>query len=500
MDKTNLRLRIIAWVAVGVLTALYASRHVAIYMAEPGRLHANDFKHLYLGAVFVGAGGNPYDDSEFLHAATALSRQDPRFRSILPYVYLPFTGIVLLPLTWLPRFGDAVWAWFWINQILFLGGGWLAARAVGLPRRSAVLALVLFLLVWNQPLDRTLTAGQLNAVLLFAYALVLWMTPRAPAWATGAAAAFAAMFKLSPGILFFWFLAERRRREAAWMAVFCLLFLAASFPLAGPRTHAAFLPVLREMGYGKSTWAAHGQHFFRDPYNQSMNSFYHHAFAKYQPPAGLPGDGIRPWADLGVRAANTFTILDTLALVLAAAWLVWPFPQARKTTKDTASANEAPASAGDPKGHSTSDADNPQLTTHHSPLTTHNPQLTTHNSPSLLPLDSVMRYAMFVTLSLLIPSLMWDHYVVQLVIVYLALARLFVERRVGLGPQLIWAAIIIVNGSGIALDAPEFQSGAGILAMSTKLWATLAVWFLVAWSLLRLRQEKRESAAGEPPI
>jgi len=111
-----------------------------------------------------------------------------------------------------------------------------------------------------------------------------------------------------------------------------------------------------------------------------------------------------------------------------------------------------------------------------------------------------MRYAMFVTLSLLIPSLMWDHYVVQLVIVYLALARLFVERRVGLGPQLIWAAIIIVNGSGIALDAPEFQSGAGILAMSTKLWATLAVWFLVAWSLLRLRQEKRESAAGEPPI
>jgi len=377
LDKTNLRLRIIAWVAVGVLTALYASRHVAIYMAEPGRLHANDFKHLYLGAVFVGAGGNPYDDSEFLHAATALSRQDPRFRSILPYVYLPFTGIVLLPLTWLPRFGDAVWAWFWINQILFLGGGWLAARAVGLPRRSAVLALVLFLLVWNQPLDRTLTAGQLNAVLLFAYALVLWMTPRAPAWATGAAAAFAAMFKLSPGILFFWFLAERRRREAAWMAVFCLLFLAASFPLAGPRTHAAFLPVLREMGYGKSTWAAHGQHFFRDPYNQSMNSFYHHAFAKYQPPAGLPGDGIRPWADLGVRAANTFTILDTLALVLAAAWLVWPFPQARKTTKDTASANEAPASAGDPKGHSTSDADNPQLTTHHSQPTTHNSQPTT---------------------------------------------------------------------------------------------------------------------------
>jgi len=447
----------------------YVQRQVVPFLREPGRLHVNDFKHIYLGAVFLSEGHNPYDAEEFLAAARAFQfTEDPRFRSILPYVYLPFTGVVLIPLTWFP-FSVAAWIWFWVNHLLFLLGGWLASRAVGLPRRSWILVLVLLFLAWNQPAYRTLSAGQLNGVLLFGFALILWMAPRAPAWATGVVAAFAALFKLTPAILFFWFLAERKWRQAAWMAAACALFTAATLPLTGVRTWLDFLPVLRDMGYGKSTWseqALGGQRFYRDPYNQSLNSFYHHAFASE------PGGDIRPWASLGPGWSNGFTIADTLALIGATGWLVWPRRRRRNGSRN----------ARIPEGDSPHGAEAAPASV----------------VESVPPLPVVLRYALLVVLSLLIPSICWDHYLILLVLPFLALARLLLEWRAGPLILTLFAVAVIATGAPIPFDAPAFRAGIGLLGMSAKLWSTVLVWFLLAWAVVRYGEwdERRDRAGG----
>lgn len=428
---------------VALFTAMYAYRQVAVFLLEPERLHCNDFKHIYLGAYLLGESENPYPADEFRRAAADMMAQDLRFRTILPYVYLPFTGQVLSPLTWF-SFPRAVWIWFWINHLLLLLGGWLAARAVGLPRRAEILALVLFLLAWNHPLTRTLSAGQLNAMLLFLFALVLWMTPRAPDWSTGAVAAFAALFKLTPAILFFWFLAERRWKTAGWMALFCAVFFAASTAWSGLRIQLDFLPLLGDMGYGRSTWAEYGQQFYRDPYNQSLNAFYHRTLAS--DPSGF----VKPWWDWGWRTANLFTLADTLALMAVTAYLVWPRRRRRRAASEVPVAQ--PVSAA-------------------------------------LPLASALRYGLLVTLSLLIPSILWDHYLVVLVVVHLALARWFVERRTGWFTWVVFALAVIGSAAAVPLDAPTFRSGVGLLGMSLKLWTTLTVWFLAAVAMLGLNSE-----------
>lgn len=468
--------RLAGWLAVAALTVFYVSRQVAPFLAEPRRLHCNDFKHIYLGAALIAEGQSPYDPEALFEARRAMELQDARFRGILPYVYLPFTGAALIPLTWLPDFNTAAWAWFWINQALFLGGAFLAARAVGLPWRSGVIALTLFLLAWNVPLERTLSAGQLNGVLLFFFALVLWMTGRAPAPATGAAAAFAALFKLSPAILFFWFLAERRRREAVWMAVWLVAGVAATLPLAGPRTHLEFLPLLRDMGYGRSTWAAAGQRFYRDPYNQSLNSFYHHAFADYIPPRPeIEDDGITPWWNLGPRAANAFTWIDTLALLGVTAFLLWP--RARRAAGE----GNPPPDGATPSG----EQENPGDTSE---------SRASPGARSAPPLESVLAFSTLVTLSLLVPSLLWDHYLSQLLLVHLALARALLQRRASWFSHALFALIVIVNGAPVVFDQPAFLQGIGLLGMSLKLWTTLATWFLLCWLLIEIRRAPRVEA------
>ena len=65
---------------------------------------------------------------------------------------------------------------------------------------------------------RSLSAGQLNGPLVLAYPLVLLALRRKRDGMAGFIAAAAALFKLSPGILFLYFLWKGRWRAAGWMA------------------------------------------------------------------------------------------------------------------------------------------------------------------------------------------------------------------------------------------------------------------------------------------
>jgi hypothetical protein len=90
-----------------------------------GRVHGNDFKHLWLGTRVLDAGGSPYDPQILLTAARQYG-----IESINPYVYLPATGPVLWPFREARISRSAMVAWSAFNWIVAWllrarGPGWL---------------------------------------------------------------------------------------------------------------------------------------------------------------------------------------------------------------------------------------------------------------------------------------------------------------------------------------------------------------------------------------
>lgn len=399
--------------------------------------HANDFKHIYLGAWLIGNDVSPYDRHAMLASAGERSQtEDPRFRTILPYVYLPFTGVVLRPLASL-QFPHAVVAFQFINHVsLLLALGLLAQLA---PERRRLLAFAILLLAMSvsAALYRQNNSGQLNVLLLLGFALVAWLTEaRVPRWAAGSCAAFFALFKLSPGILGLVFLLRRRWFDAGVMTLAGIALLLVSFLFASPEMYAKFLPELADMGYGRSTWADLGQHFWRDPYNQSINAFLHRTLVYFD------GSGITPWSMRTPRTANHLTMVASLFVLSAFAITAIRAPR-------THAAERAVLAAA-------------------------------------------------VCASLLLPSLMWDHYLVQLA----APAALLLWpgsdsiRRCGLNRAVIatCAVCAAVAAAWIPLDAGRLRSGFGLVIMSLKLWPVLTM-FVLALICARAERPSEGTAA-----
>jgi len=314
-----------------------------------------------------------------------------------------------------------------------------------------------------------LSAGQLNAPLALAYPLFWWALTRRKSWLAGFVGAFAALFKLSPGILALYLLWTRRWRALGWMALWGALLLGASTAAAGPRLQWAFLPVLREMGYGRSTDAELA--FYREPANQSFNSLFHHLFA--------PWEGFEPLWALGPGVADAATRAASFALLALVLWISRPRQAARNERAEA------------------------------------------------------LCFSLFIFLSLLLPSLCWDHYFVQLFfpvlavwdalrrgggrgslaaplalcagcLAYLALPHLPSLARMGdpfwlppalgalaagwmfrgrrdwaLGALFLVALCIVSFPFYFAADA--WKTGVGALAMSWKLWGALGLFAAAAW-------------------
>ena len=378
--------------------------------------HANDYKHIYLGSRMLADGLSPYNAENMLALAGDYSqRVDPRFRTILPYVYLPFTGFVMRPFSALP-FAKSVAAFQIVNHLCILGGLIVAAWAAGWRRDGWSLAVLLAAVAFNTALQRQNNAGQLNAVLFFGMAVLAAGVLRGwhPAL-VGFIAAFLMLFKLSPGIFLIWFLLRREWTRAAWMIGWALVLTALTVAVYGLKVHLDFLPVLKDMGYGRSTWAEYGNTFWRDPYNQSFNALFHRLFVEYK------DSGIVPWAHLSPTAANGMTWAVSLAILAAFAVGSW----CKRLDSDAAS------------------------------------------------------FAMAVCASLLLPSIMWDHYLVQALLPAVLLAGVYRDRP---GVLAALAAGIVIMSLPVALDQPAFCSGPGLLAMSFK---TIAVLIPFAAALAR---------------
>ncbi len=430
----------LGWIALIAVLAAYAwLQGVGAWRA----LHGNDFRHLYLGSVFLRHGMNPYDELEFLNWRERYFGP----LGINPYVYPPTTGLTLRFLThwdWV----TAQRLWFVLNHAMLLAALALCAHLFFGFRNPWVLALIAALAATSFPLRRTFTAGQLNCVLLLLYCVLCWAVIRKRAWLAGLTVGFGTLFKLVPGIFFLYFLWTRRWRCLVWSGVGFAGILAVSVAMVGWQVHLAYWPVIKAMGYGKSVWEARLiqdgiEPFYRDPYNQSLNSFFHHILAPDPVAHENPKDYVIPWVELGARGkrlADGATWMVSLFLLAPAFWAM----RRRQPLLSAPSASSIPSS---------------------------------------LPAEP-LEISVMILLSLLLPSILWDHYAVALFLPQIALFAALLRTGRGLRfPMLVWIAATIILAVPIAFDQSAFLRGLGLLGMSAKMFGILALYGLAVTSL-----------------
>jgi len=330
-------------------------------------------------------------------------------------VYLPMTGLALSPLAFF-SFHTAARFWFWLNQLMIGFSFWLLLGLIRKKKNPLSAGLWILYLALFFPLSRNFTAGQLNIFLLLCYCLIWVFHEQKLSPLVGGITAFATLFKISPGVLFLYFLWKRQWKNLLWSMIFLLIFSLCSVVWVGVDVHKEFLPVLRQMSYGRSTWEDSGQDFYRDPFNQSFNSLFHHLVA--------PNPYTRPWWNLSPEAANTLTIFVSLLLIVLV--LLRTCPRVKEIVPDKEKRD----------------------------------------------------YALFIMLSLFIPSLCWDHYFVQMLWPVLCLAGLIAQNR-RLPLCLAFSAALIALAIPYNFTNPLFHSGPGILLMSLKLWAALVIFLLL---------------------
>lgn len=378
-----------------------------------GRVHSNDFKHLWLGTRVLEAGGSPYDAQMLLTAARQYG-----IESVNPYVYLPATAVFLAPFAAM-GYKAGLLAWFAFNWLLVWGCVLAGPHWMRLERPERARLLGALFLVGSMPFMRQMTAGQMNIIVLAAVLFALGALMRRRDLSGGIVLGLAAAFKIAPFFFLLPLLGLKRWRAAGGLAAGFIAANLAAVIWFGGDVHVEALPVLRQMGYGQSTWAQFGMDFYRDPFNQSFNSLFHHLLTE--------NPYTRPWSDLGTGMANGLTWLASILMLgmYAVFLLRYWMPT-------------LPERAG---GGAWGDR------------------------------ETVLFLAASL-LMLLLPSLMWDHYSLQ------ALPALFwLAGSPSLGRPIARSMTVLVAFALMSLPwmhtREAFTHGAGILLMSIRLWGML---------------------------
>lgn len=251
----------------GLVAVLLLAANLWIYHGLAGPFHRNDFGHLYLGAVAIARGQNPYDARVLFRLADECGV--PRLN---PYVYPPFLALSLRPLAAL-GYDRAFWCWTALNGFLFAVAAALVPHALpALVRRWGLAVVCGTLVVIYFPLYRSFSAGQLNVVLLVIVLGAFVLLQREQLRAAGALLALGAMIKVVPGLLLGYLVLIRAWRAVAGFVCAMALLGLCTFAGVGWTHSWAYVEVLQQMAYGNSTWQELGQHFQVDRFNESWSA------------------------------------------------------------------------------------------------------------------------------------------------------------------------------------------------------------------------------------
>lgn len=375
-----------------------------------GYSHAtrNDFAHLYVAGFLANRGGNFFDFELFYNTYRYL--QIPS--GLNPYVYPPFFAIVLIPISSLSY--DAAWQ-------LFSGLSHLAyfisiACVVKIVRAN----LEEHFLWWGilfalsgifYPLFKTYSAGQMNTIMLMIIAAGLYCLMDKKDISAGIFLGFGAAIKITPVFLLIFCVWKKRYHAAIAGLIVIGLTVCVSLSMLPLEVHGDFLTFVMDMGYGKSTWSnlreLYGftsQSYHVDPFNQAPSAMWYRLFTTTETSGGT----IRAVAEFPTAAC----MLSYATAILCVALLFW------KT--DRAS-------------------------------------------------DRFLKeeYSLWTIGMLLIPSLLWDHYLVQLMLpIAVAIQRALADRVHGV---VVLSISISILAMPFLHNNPAYYEGWMTLVMSIKL-------------------------------
>lgn len=166
----------------------------------------------------------------------------PNYPEIFPAPLLspPLIAVIWRPLAVLPG-GLAMILW-WFGGLVLVVGLVLAFTLVGRPPRLAALAGVLVLglpltilagrhylyLGYNSPISIAALSGNVNTYIVGLYVITWWASSRNLGTVAGSAAALAAVLKLGPVMLLWWFVTRR-----SWPSVRAFLIASAVLGIVG---------------------------------------------------------------------------------------------------------------------------------------------------------------------------------------------------------------------------------------------------------------------------
>lgn len=421
----NSRVVSTALVVFGVFWVLLLQVYPLI--ADTGRLHGNDFQHLYLAGDCVRDRDDFYDFDTIQRHRKEVGIS----RGINPFVYLPFTAVLFTPLSFTgPR--EAEFIWFGMNLVFLALSILFLSRSAPKGQRSLGAVFLLLAAGIFIPLQRTLTAGQLNLILLFFISLSIHAFSRKQWFLGGFWTGVAGMVKVSPFFLLIFLLWKRKWRAVLGGTVAIVALMIVTTAIMGPsyayRSHTKAIPVFRQMGYGSSTWYEYGNRFHIDPGNVSPASVAYRLFAgdpgiepRFQgdPMARPPVKGVVNSPGL----AKGISILIGLSMIALLAWVT-----RRRNTDD--------------------------------------------------PIP--MEYSCAVITMLLVPSLMWDHY---LILLFPMAMLFFLSSWSGYSIifTLIWSLSLTATSLRYWFANPAYRNGWKTLLMSPQTFAVLAFYGAALW-------------------
>jgi hypothetical protein len=368
-------------------------------------LHGNDFAHNYVAGYLLSERGNPYDRGQLL--STAASLGIPRLN---PYVYPLFVAELFIPLSYF-SYPTAQFIWFLLSHLFFIATILIFLSMV--PKLLRNMAGLLFLGFSScfYPIVRTLTAGQLNFLILFLIVLFWkYSLSQKKNWA-GFFLGIATFIKIFPGFFILYFLCRKEYRVALSAIVTVVFISFVTILCFGITSFTDYFSIVKAMSYGHSVWSDVGEPFYVAPANQSFHALISRLMMK--------NPITQCWFDAPVLAKG-ISIFFSISIIISTLFLAWK-----------------------------------------SDIITNSPR------------DKIL-FCLALLCSLLVPSLFWDHYLVLVLFipivlfVYHAETQTFsIGRIIFLSVLLLWFAVPFNYWD------ESYHEGWNIFWMSSKLYPLL---------------------------
>lgn len=398
--------------AVGILLCVIGFWFYCQQSLLTGYLGAtrNDFTHLYLAGYLAERTGNFFNAHLLLHTKTYL--QIPY--GLNPFVYPPFFALLLIPLS---KFSyDMAWFLFTaLSQTAYFAAMAILVRILRRDEDEPAVfwwGILIALSACFYPLMKTYSAGQMNAFMLLALVSGAYLLAKGRDIEAGFVFGLSAAIKVTPAFLLIYCCWTKRWRAAIAGAVVLILTVMISLAMLGVDVHAGFLAAAKDMGYGSSTWSQFKQTYHIDPFNQAPSALWHRLFSTTATEQFGTIQGV----------AN----LPLLAKILSYASAMAVIAILLRFTRR----NAAPF--------------------------------------------SLIDYASWTIAMLLIPSLLWDHYMAQAIFAVAVALQIALEKTT---QGVFWLGMAIaILAIPFYHQQPAFMHGWMTLFMSIKLFGLIGLW------------------------